>query len=265
MIEALNKYYVAAEQEAREAAAETPLRELEWMIAELPQQKIGFAEALQAGGVSVIAEHKRRSPSQGDIRPGSDVASTVRMYQEGGASAVSILTQGKHFGGRAEDLTEANHATELPILRKDFISEKYQLYQARALGASAVLLIVAGLSEQRLRSLHDEATGIGLDCLVEVHDEIDLDNALGIAPAIIGINNRNLATLEEDLETTRELIEEMPSNVMVVAESGYSVRKPEHITELRELEVDAVLMGTALMREDDPAEALRNWLTTPLN
>jgi len=201
--------------------------------------------------------------SQGDIRPGSDVASTVKMYEQGGATAISILTQVTYFGGRAEDLTEANFATELPILRKDFIRTEYQLYQARALGADAVLLIVAGLTKSELENLYEEADAIGLDCLVEVHDEEDLETALEIGPQLLGINNRNLATLEEDIDTTRHLISEVPQGVIVIAESGYSTRKPEHIKELRELGVDAVLMGTSLMREDDPAEALKNWLATP--
>ncbi|HSX47677.1 MAG TPA: indole-3-glycerol phosphate synthase TrpC [Patescibacteria group bacterium] len=262
MIEALTPYYEAAELESQQAMVDLPLGKLEWIICELPEPKITFANALAVKGLSVIAEHKRKSPSQGDIRPGSDVTTVVKMYEEGGAAAISILTQGKHFGGRVEDLTEANFATELPILRKDFIRSEYQLYQAKALGADAVLLIAAGLTKPELKNLCEEAEAIDLDCLVEVHDEKDLEIALEIKPKIVGINNRNLVTLEEDIDTTRQLISEIPQDIIRVAESGYSTRRPEHYKELCILGVNAVLMGTSLMKEDNPAEVLKDWLAT---
>ncbi len=162
-----------------------------------------------------------------------------------------------------EDLTVAAEASSLPILRKDFISDEYQLYQARAYGAAAALLIVGGLEQNRLRSLQEEASDIGLECLVEVHDGEELDRAMDLYPAILGINNRNLVTMAVDLGTTRELIEQVPKGIPVVAESGYSVRDPQHIAELRELSVNGVLIGTALMREKEPAEALAAWLLRP--
>jgi indole-3-glycerol phosphate synthase len=166
----LAKYYDAANNEALAREENTSLRELKWIISELPSRQ-KFTETLaDFWDVAVIAEHKRKSPSEGEIRPGSSVGWTVEQYKKGGAFAVSILTQGTHFGGKIDDLSDARYATDLPILRKDFISSSYQLHEARAFGANAVLLIVAGLSSSRLQDLHEEASSIGLDSLIEVHE-----------------------------------------------------------------------------------------------
>jgi indole-3-glycerol phosphate synthase len=152
---------------------------------------------------------------------------------------------------------------DLPILRKDFIDDEYQLYQAKAYGADAVLLIAGGLDDRQLRNLQREASDIGLDCLVEVHDEPELHRALETAPKLLGINNRDLTTLEVDRETTRRLSDLVPEGIPIVAESGYDVKQPGHIIELEKLGVQAVLMGTALMRSDDPAKDLAEWLAAP--
>lgn len=254
----LEPYYEAARREAEEREQMYPRETLD-----LPQQMTTFIGAITAGEeVAVIAEHKRRSPSEGDIRPDSTVEWTVAQYAKGGATAVSILTQGEHFGGSIHDLAYAREASPMPVLRKDFISDAYQLHEARAYGAQAALLIVGGLSDVQLKRLHDEAYSIELECLVEVHDQQELERALEIEPEMIGVNNRNLSTLKVDLETARDLIPLIPDGPAKVAESGYSVRDPEHIRELREIGVDAVLMGTALMREPAPAEALSAWLAT---
>ena len=186
----------------------------------------------------------------------------MAQYSKGGATAISVLTQGKHFGGRLQDIDEARSATSTPILRKDFIDNKYQLHEAKSYGADAALLIVGGLSDVRLAKLYHEAGLIGLDCLVEVHNQEELERALEIEPKLIGVNNRNLSTMRVDLDTARDLIPLIPDGITTVAESGYSVRNPNHIRELRELGADAVLMGTALMRESDPADALANWIAT---
>ena len=256
--ERLEPYYEAARQEAEQHKREFPIDSLP-----SPRSMLTFAGALAGNpDVAVIAEHKRRSPSEGDIRPDSTVEWTVGQYGKGGATALSILTQGKHFGGRVNDIAFARESSSLPILRKDFIANEYQLHEAKAYYADAALLIVGGLSDIHLSRLYGEAETIGLECLVEVHDESELDRALQIEPAIIGVNNRNLSTLEVDLATARQLIPRIPDGIVTVAESGYSVRNPEHIRELRELGADAVLMGTALMREDDPASALSGWLAT---
>jgi indole-3-glycerol phosphate synthase len=256
--ERLEPYYSAATMEARQREEQQPIESLE-----IAESLITFTGAIAGStDVSVIAEHKRRSPSEKDIRPDSTVEWAVGQYSKGGATALSILTQEQHFGGRINDLAYAREASSLPILRKDFMSSEYQLHEAKSYGADAALLIVGGLSDVALRRLYREAERIELECLVEVHDEDELNRALNIEPALIGINNRNLSTLRVDLHTTRSLVKAIPEGIAVVAESGYSVRIPEHIRELRDLGVDAVLMGTALMREEKPSEALARWLAT---
>ncbi len=257
--ERLAPYYEAARAETQEHRLATSIIELDTTT----RPQTGFREALTADSdVAVIAEHKRCSPSEGDIRPDSTVEWTVSQYRKGGAAALSILTQGQHFGGSIGDIEAASNAVDLPILRKDFIDSAYQLHEAKAYGAAAALLIVAGLSDRRLHELSQEARMISLECLVEVHDKTELKRALKVSPAIIGVNNRNLSTLKTDIRTAEKLIPKIPDDITTVAESGYSVRDPEHIRRLRELGADAVLMGTALMRQDNPAEALVNWLAT---
>ena len=262
MTESLAVYYDASLAEAREMMAIEPLAELERVIAERPALSIGFTEALVANpDVAVIAEHKRKSPSEGEIvSPDHDVQTTAQAYEAGGATAMSILTQGKHFGGSLEDIYDASQVVDMPIIRKDFIRDPYQLYQAKAYGAKAALLIVDGLDDKQLRELQREAANIDLDCLVEVHDEQELNRALETEPKLLGINNRNLSTLHTDLATFRDLSELVPAGIPLVAESGYRVTEPSHIAELRRLGATAVLIGTDLMRADKPAEALSNWL-----
>ena len=266
--ERLAPYYQAARQEADSYQRIEPLSSLEARIDTRTDEVRSFGGAVVAkAGISVIAEHKRRSPSEGDIRPGSSIAWTVDQYRRGGAVAISVLTQGTHFGGSIEDLSVARVAVDLPILRKDFISTEYQLYQAKAYGADAALLIAGGLNDRQLKNLQDEAADIGLDCLVEVHDEQELHRALEVTshPRLLGINNRDLTTLQVDLETTHRLAALVPrrSGTFIVAESGYSVDEPGHLSELQDLGVEAVLMGTSLMRDDDPARALADWLSSP--
>ncbi len=215
-----------------------------------------FNEALVRPGLSLIAEFKRRSPSAGDIAA-ADAAVTEQVvaYERGGAAALSVLTDETHFGGSLEDLRAARAACDLPILRKDFIVDPYQLYEAAVHGADAVLLIVRALEDERLRALYDQARDLDLDCLVEVHDERELDRALGLDVEVIGINNRNLDEGTVDVATTYELMPDVPAGKTVVAESGIS-----HRAELEELErvgVDAVLIGGALMSAADPEAKAR--------
>ncbi|HEU4804082.1 MAG TPA: indole-3-glycerol phosphate synthase TrpC [Solirubrobacterales bacterium] len=214
-----------------------------------------FKEALVQPGLSVIAEFKRGSPSAGAIRPDADVADFVGAYERGGAAAISVLTDEPHFHGSLADLEAARAASALPILRKDFVVDPYQLWEASLAGADAVLLIAAALAEEDLQLLWDEATAIDLDCLVEVHDEADLERALRLDPDVIGINNRNLADLSVDTGTTPELITDVPAGITVVAESGYD--DPTQVEELERIGVDAVLIGEALMRAADPEGAVR--------
>ena len=214
-----------------------------------------FSEALVRPGLSLIAEFKRRSPSAGDIRSGADLRETVAAYERGGAAALSILTEERQFSGSLEDLQTAREGCDLPILRKDFTVDIYQLYEAAATGADAVLLVVAALDDRALGGLYDEARALDLDCLVEVHDEEDLERALAIDAEVIGINNRDLRDFEVDVTITRELMPDVPAGKTVVAESGYEDRL--QLEDLERMGVDAVLIGQALMRADDPEELLR--------
>lgn len=213
-----------------------------------------FSEALVRPGLSLIAEFKRRSPSAGEIASPA-IADQVGAYERGGAAALSVLTDEAHFGGSLEDLRAARAACGLPILRKDFIVDPYQLYEAAVNGADAVLLIVAALGDEELRSLYEEARAIDLDCLVEVHDGEELERALEAGSEVIGINNRNLDDGSVDVATTYELITDVPAGKTVVAESGISAR--EELEELDRVGVDAVLIGTALMSVPDPEAKVR--------
>ena len=207
-------------------------------------------------GLSVIAEFKRGSPSAGAIHPDADVASVVGAYERGGAAAISVLTDEQHFGGSLADLEQARAASGLPILRKDFIVDPYQLWEAVLAGADAVLLIVAALADDDLALLWDEAGQLDLDCLVEVHDADDLERALELDADVIGINNRDLRDLSVDVETADELLTDVPAGKTVVAESGYQERS--QIEELDRIGVDAVLIGEALMRSADPEAMVRS-------
>jgi indole-3-glycerol phosphate synthase len=214
-----------------------------------------FQEALTRPGLSLIAEFKRRSPSIGDIAPGADVGAQVAAYERGGAAALSVLTDRPHFGGSLEDLRAARTAASLPIIRKDFIVDPYQLYEAAVNGADAVLLIVRALNDRELGSLYEEARALDLDCLVEVHDAEELERALEVDAAVIGINNRDLDGQGVDIQTTFELMPDVPAGKTVVAESGISGR--EELMELDRVGVDAVLIGGALMLAGDPEAKTR--------
>jgi indole-3-glycerol phosphate synthase len=214
-----------------------------------------FHEALSRPGTSLIAEYKRRSPSAGEIRAGASVTDIVRAYERGGAVALSILTEQDHFGGSLSDLREARDATELPILRKDFTIDPYQVYEAKADGADAVLLVVGAMSASELGTLLGVARDLELDAIVEVHDEPELEAALEVDADVIGINNRNLADFSVDLAVTFELLSDVPAGKTVVSESGISSR--EQVEELEHVGVDAVLVGETLMRAPDPEAAAR--------
>ena len=214
-----------------------------------------FREALAAPGLGVIAEHKRRSPSAGVIRDDLDLDQVVRAYEHAGAAAISVLTEERRFGGSLDDLIAAREAVQLPILRKDFIVDSYQVHEALAFGADAVLLIVAALDDTALGELLDLAGKLELDALVEVHDAGELSRAIEAGAEIVGINNRNLATLAVDLETTFALLPGIPEGILRVAESGFST--PEELQRLSAAGVDAVLIGEALMRAPDVEAACR--------
>ena len=233
---------------------ERPLAELERDV-ERGREGRPFREALSRPGISVIAEHKRRSPSAGTIREGSTVREIVVAYERGGAAALSVLTEEEHFGGSLDDLREAVAATDLPVLRKDFTLDRYQLVEAKVAGADAVLLVVGALERRELAELYAEARELDLDALVEVHDERELEAALGVDADVVGINNRDLTDFSVDLRRTYELLADVPAGKTVVSESGISGRA--QVEELEGIGVDAVLVGETLMRAPDPEAAVR--------
>lgn len=239
--------------EARKA--EVPQADLERRLAARGEDR-PFSEALTRPGLSLIAEFKRRSPSAGAIaEAGADVASQVVAYERGGAAAVSVLTDEPHFGGTLEDLRAARSACSIPIIRKDFIVDPYQLYEAAVNGADAVLLIVRALDDDQLRRLYEEAEALDLDTLVEVHDAEELERALLAGAEVVGINNRDLDAMTINIETTYELMPDVPAGKTVVAESGISGR--DELEELDRVGVDAVLIGGSLMTAPDPEAKVR--------
>jgi indole-3-glycerol phosphate synthase len=254
----IEQLIAAAREGVEERRRRTPQAELETQLPERGKDR-PFDEALVRPGLSLIAEFKRRSPSAGEIS-GATVAAQVGSYERGGAAALSVLTDETHFGGSLEDLRAARAACDLPILRKDFIVDPYQLYEAAVNGADAVLLIVRALEDGPLRELYEVTRGLDLDCLVEVHDAAELERALAVDVDVIGVNNRNLDEGSVDVATTYELMPDVPAGKTVVAESGISSR--EELEELERVGVDAVLIGEALMRAADP-EALTRELLGP--
>jgi indole-3-glycerol phosphate synthase len=210
-----------------------------------------FAAALRAPGMQLIAEMKRASPSKGDIQAGAAVAPIVSAYADAGAAAISVLTEPKWFGGSLDDLIDAHATVQTPLLRKDFIVDPYQLVEARLAGASAALLIVAAFPDTiALGALMAEAHALGLDTLVEIHDARELEVALELDAPVVGINNRDLQSLDVDLGTSLRLRPSIPPGVTVVAESGISTRDDVRVLEANG--VDAILVGEALMRGNDP-------------
>lgn len=222
------------------------------------RQRRSLLKALASGIPALIAEIKRASPSRGVIRESIDVHAIALSYVHAGAAALSVLTDEPFFHGKLEYLAEARGGHEAPVLRKDFIIDAYQLHEACAFGADAVLLIVAALGASRLRELKHEAESLGLETLVEIHDEQELE-ALGDEPAaLLGINNRNLMTFETTLDVTRRLCRLVPPGTVVVSESG--IRDPADMQDLLRHGVTAALVGEAFMRAPDPGEALREFL-----
>jgi indole-3-glycerol phosphate synthase len=254
-VNVLERIVAGTREDVRRRREAIPLADLESALAGRGDDR-PFSEALTLPGVAVIAEHKRRSPSAGEIRAGATVADVVLAYERGGAAAISILTEGKHFGGSLDDLRDARAVSALPILRKDFIVDAYQLYESAAAGADAILLIVAALDARALAQLHREARTLDLDVLVEVHDEEELGCALEVLDAdVIGINNRDLGDFSVDVERTFELLSDIPAGKTVVSESGFHSR--EQLDALERVGVDGVLIGESLMRASDPEAALR--------
>ena len=208
--------------------------------------------------MSVIAEVKRSSPSKGALATITDPAGLAAQYEEAGAHVVSVLTEQRRFGGSLADLDAVRKAIELPILRKDFMVDEYQFYEARAHGADVVLLIVAGLSKNQLEDYFHLSTELGMRSLIEVHTNDELERALEISPEIIGVNSRNLKTLEVDARAFAELIPQIPSSIARVAESGISTR--DEVVFAQECGATAILVGEALVRSESPSVAINQLL-----
>jgi indole-3-glycerol phosphate synthase len=250
----LDRILAETREELERRKRERPLDESSLARARRPVGERRFRDALAGPEMGVIAEYKRRSPSAGALRERPEVAEIVGAYERGGAVAVSILTEGPNFEGALEDLCAAREACELALLRKDFIVDAYQLYEALIAGADAVLLIAAALDTTELAALHDAARALDLDVLVEVHDRRELHSALEIGADIVGVNNRDLRDFSVDLARTEALMDEIPAGVTVVSESG--IVGVEQVRRLHERGVSAVLVGERLMRSDDPAASL---------
>lgn len=245
----------------RGAAARLRLTEVQAMAADAPPAR-DFGGALRDGGVvRVIAEFKRRSPSAGWIREGADASSIARGYAASGAAAISVLTDREWFGGSLDDLRAIRAAVDVPVLRKDFVVAAAQIWEARAAGADAVLLIVRILDDALLGDLLATAGDAGVAALVEVHDEAELERALGAGARIVGVNNRDLSVFRTDLAVSERLAARVPADVVLVGESG--IGSPADVERLGRAGVDAVLMGETLMRAPDPAAALRGFIECP--
>jgi indole-3-glycerol phosphate synthase len=234
--------------------ARTPLDELKSRVQRVAPAYDVFA-ALRAGlGVKVIAEVKRSSPSKGALAMIADPAGLAADYAAGGASVISVLTERRRFGGSLQDLAAVRAAVDIPVLRKDFTVSSYQLWEARAYGADAVLLIVAALDQPALVALRERAESLGMTALVEAHDESEIERAVDAGARIIGVNARNLKTLEVDRETFSRLAPHIPSGIVKVAESG--VRGPHDVLDYASAGADAVLVGESLVTGDRPREAV---------
>jgi indole-3-glycerol phosphate synthase len=226
--------------------------------AEAAPPRPSFSAALAEPGMSLVAEAKRRSPSRGLLRDPYDPASLARAYASAGARAVSVLTEPDFFGGAPADLEAVRDAVTLPLLRKDFVVDEYQLHEARAWGASAALLIVAALDDARLADLHAACDAIGLDALVEVHTEAEAERALHAGARILGVNNRDLATFRTDRGVTARVARAVPAGMPLVSESG--IRERAHVLEVERAGACAVLVGEAIVTAADPAAAIRQLL-----
>lgn len=222
----------------------------------------GFINALQKtysnGDVALIAEVKKASPSKGIIREDFDAVAIAKIYQEAGASCLSVLTDEPYFQGHDDYFKSVHQNVDLPLIRKDFMIEPYQIYESRALGADCILLIMAALSDEHAKELYDLSTELQMDVLVEVHDQDELDRALKLSPQMVGVNSRNLKTLEVDIQNAHRMIREMPAGILKIAESG--IKNHTDIQELLQTGAQGFLVGESLMREQNILSATQELL-----
>jgi indole-3-glycerol phosphate synthase len=261
----LRKILARKAEEITERARRTPLAELKKQLAQAPAPR-GFLKAIRSriatGQPAVIAEIKKASPSKGLLRADFDPAGIAESYERHGATCLSVLTDEEFFQGSDAYLQQARAACTLPVLRKDFTMEAYQVYEARVLGADAILLIVAALNDAQLRELAELAAELGMDALVEVHDAAELEHALALPAPLIGINNRDLRTFHTSLETTLDLLGKIPADRVVVTESG--IHAPADVARLRAHGVSVFLVGEAFMKADDPGGKLQELFEIPM-
>ena len=239
------------------------LRPLDEVVAAAAQAApaLSLAEAAGRSGIQVVAEVKKASPSKGVIREDFDPVAIAAAYAGGGAAAISVLTDSEYFQGSLDYLRAIREKVAVPLLRKDFIIDTYQVFEARAAGADAILLILAALSDQEAEPLAAVAEELGMDVLWEVHNIEEMHRVAAFSPRVVGINNRDLKTFEVSLETTRGLLPEVPADTVVISESGFFVR--EELEMMSDWGVDGFLVGEGLMRAEDPGEALRGLLSAP--
>lgn len=253
----LKKILDRKREEIAERSATVSLEQLKQQAA-LASAPRGFAAAMTAkiaaGESAVIAEIKKASPSKGVIRENFDPAAIAASYADGGAACLSVLTDVDFFQGADKYLQQARDACHLPVIRKDFIIDQYQIYEARAMGADCILLIVSALAEKQLADLHGLAISLGMDVLIEVHDAAELSIALKLDNPMVGINNRNLHSFEVSLDNTYQLLEKIPDNRIVITESGIHSR--EDVAAMRQQKVNAFLVGEAFMRSEEPGDRL---------
>ena len=249
----LDDIIVGVRADLAERERRTPLADLQEQVATAPPARDPMP-AFAAPGISVIAEVKRASPSKGDLAPIADPAALAGEYAAGGAAAISVLTEQRRFGGSLDDLRAVRAAVDTPLLRKDFIVTPYQLWEARAAGADLALLIVAALTQRELGSLLEVTAEAGLTALVEVHDEDELDRALAAGATLVGVNARNLRTLDVQPDTFTRLAPRVADGVLTVAESG--IRSPDDVRRYADAGADVVLVGEALVTGDDPRGAV---------
>jgi len=257
-VSVLDDIIVGVREDLAVRQSETTLEELKALAAKRPPAKDGFA-ALRQPGVAVIAEVKRSSPSKGALAAIADPAALAQDYEAGGASVISVLTEGRRFGGSLADLDAVRQRVEVPLLRKDFIVSSYQLWEARAHGADLVLLIVAALEQEALVSLLERTESLGMTPLIEVHDEEELERAIAAGARLVGVNARNLKTLEVDRSVFARLSPLIPEGVVKIAESG--VRGPHDLLQYAAAGADAVLVGEGVVVGGNPRQAVADLVT----
>jgi indole-3-glycerol phosphate synthase len=250
----LDDLVAGALEDATARRVDRPLAEVERAAVAAPPALDALAALAPADRVKIIAEIKRASPSRGSLAPIEDPASLALSYQTGGASAISVLTEQRRFGGSLDDLEQVRAAVSIPVLRKDFVSDPYQVLEARAAGADLVLLIVAALEQARLRELHALVEQLGMTALVETHSADEVQRALDVGAQVVGVNARDLSTFELDRDLFGSLAAAIPSGVIRVAESA--VREPADVARYRAAGADVVLVGEALVTGDDPVAAI---------